>query len=951
MSSHSRILILFLIVSQFLIPKHLFAQSSYFTVKGTVKDANGAPIELANVVLDQSIGTYTKQDGSFSIPRVARGTYQWRVTFVGYETATGTIKIETGRERLNVRLKELSLGLQQVTVTAKQQQMGSTSLIDQEAIRHLQPKSLGDLLQLMPGNLTENPNLNTLSQAQIREIDNNSSNAMGTSVIVDGTPLSNDANMELMSFTKSGTSADGNGENLGANTTAGKGVDLRTISAGVVESMEVIRGIPSAEYGNLTSGVVIVNTKSGYTPWEIKAQIDPNSKLALLSKGFRLRGGGAINFSLDWAQSWADTRLHYKGYDRVTATAGYSNQFGPVSFNVRGAFYTSINNTKQDPQMEDSYAQWKNNNTGGRLSINGQYKQDHSFISSIDYKLSAQLSRQHDWMSNWIYNPDGVITNTRLNGLQEARFKRFGYRSEYEIESKPINIYAQLVANKHIRFGESNYSSIKLGVDYTYDGNTGKGFTYDENNPPQAMSSHRLRPRPYDDIPGLSTLSAFLGDRTSLHFGGMKSSIEAGVRLSNLFLNSEKSGGNKGYFVAEPRINASLTLLSKDNNKFLDDLTLTGGFGLSNKMPPLLYLYPDASYHDNVALGRWSDNEANSLGLIYTTVVNNTQNPNLKPVHSRKWEVGLSFRKGKVQGDVTFFKERHTNELSSLPQMLYIHYPYYTVPDGASNLHFDPSTQDVTYQLAGATGTAAKTIYTERQSWSMPYNSVETNKHGIEYTLNIAEWKPIRTSLNITGAWFYIKRQNMERSISNLTHDNRLQHVNPYAVVLPEGAGSIRTRFNTNFAFVTHIPELKMIFTTTLQVVWRETEQIIYEDANGNSRYYQKSYSDKDYMVVDPVGYYDLAGNYSAWKASDASNGQLNIFMGREQTYDLLTDVITPWAMLNLRLTKEIGRTAEISFTANNLTNTRRYRKNENNNTIYQVFPSMYFGAEFKLRF
>lgn len=938
-------------MSFLLMSQTALAQKDYVTLQGSIKDETGAPIELAHITLNQSLGANSRRDGSFSILRVPRGTYQWRVTFVGFEPASGTIKIETGRERLNVRLKELSLGLEQVTVTARQQQMGSSSLIDQEAIRHLQPKSLGDLLQLVPGNLTENPNLNTLSQAQIREIGTNAANAMGTSIVIDGTPLSNDANLELMSFAKYGTSADGNGGNVGANTTAGRGVDLRTISAGVVEAMEVIRGIPSAEYGNLTSGVVIVNTKSGYTPWEAKLQADPNSKLAFVGKGFRLHRGGALNVSIDWAQSWSDTRLHYKGYDRVTATVGYSNQFGPLSFNVRGSFFTSINNTKRDPQMTESFAEWKNNNTGGRLSINGQFKRDHMLFSSIDYKVSAQLSRQHDWMSNWIYNPDGVITNTREEGLQPARLKRYGYYSEYEIESIPINIYSQLVANKYFRFNDKNYSTLKIGADFTYDGNRGKGFTYDEENPPQAMSSHRLRPRAYSDIPGLATLSGFIGDRSSLSFGSMKSTLEAGVRVSKLFLNSNKSGGNKGYFVAEPRLNASLTLLTRENNSVLDDLTLTGGYGLSNKMPPLLYLYPDASYHDNVAIGRWSDTESNRLALITTTIVRNTQNPDLKPVHTRKWEAGLAFSKWNIQGSVTYFNERHTDELSSTPQMLYINYPYFSLPDGATDLVYNPTTQDVSYQLNGVPGTATKNLYIERQSWGRPSNSVRSLKQGIEYTLTFPEFKPLRTSLNVTGAWFHIKRQNMDYSYANLTYDNRVQTSSPYAVVLPAGSGSIRTRVNSNFAFVTHVPALKMVFTTTLQVVWRETSKDIYEDEDGHTRYYQKAFPDKDYMVVNPVGYYDLQGNYYDWKAADADNSQLNIFMARTQTYDLLQDVITPWAMLNLRLTKELGRTGEISFTANNLTNTRKYRKNKNSNTFYQVFPDMYFGAEVKLRF
>ena len=207
----------------------------------------------------------------------------------------------------------------------------------------------------------------------------------------------------------------------------------------------------------------------------------------------------------------------------------------------------------------------------------------------------------------------------------------------------------------------------------------------------------------------------------------------------------------------------------------MDDLTLTGGFGLSNKMPPLLYLYPDASYHDNVAIGRWSETEANRMALITTTVVRNTQNPDLKPVHTRKWEAGVAFSKWNIQGSVTYFNERHTDELTSTPQMLYINYPYFSLPDGATDLVFNPTTGDVNYQLNGTTGTATKNIYIERQSWGRPSNSARSLKQGIEYTLTFPEFKPLRTSLNVTGAWFHIKRQDMDYGYANLTYDNRVQ--------------------------------------------------------------------------------------------------------------------------------------------------------------------------------
>lgn len=938
-----------------------FAQNATFTIRGTVTDDKGSGIELATVSLNQSLVTGTVGGGKFEIRNVPAGTYQYRISFVGYETATGMLHVKTGRETLNVKLHELGLQLQNVTVTAKQVQMGSKSVIDQDAIRHIQPKSIGDLLQLVPGNLTENPNLNQLSQAHIREIESssnniisyNANNTLGTAVIVDGTPLSNDGNMEVLNANRYGAGAGSNQLLVGANTTGGQGTDLRTVSAGNVESMEVIRGIPSVEYGNLTSGVVIVNTKSGYTPWEAKLQADPNSKLVFVGKGFNIGKNSAVNFAVDWSQSWADTRLHYKGYDRITASAGYSARFGPLSVNVRGAFYSSINDTKEDPQMTDADDYWKNSLVGGRLAVNGRYNGNHSFVTSVDYKVSAQWSRQYNWMDRWTPNPDGVITNTREEGLQEARFKRYGYHAVYDIESKPLNIFAQIAANKYIRLSDEDHTTVKVGAEYTYDGNSGAGVTYDIENPPQAQSSHTLRPRAYDDVPPMQSLSAFLSDRTTLTLGTMKAQMEAGVRLTNLFLDKSKSGGNSGYLVAEPRINASLSLLNRRNNSLIDDLSLTGGFGLSNKMPTMIYLYPDRAYYDHTALARWDDNDpSNRLALVQTTIIDNTQNSDLKPANSRKWEVGLSLRKGNVNATVTYFNEHHDNELGFESQFLWIDYPSFTLPGDATNLAFDRNSGQVTYTAAdGTTATADKTTYTERTSWGMAKNAYETRKHGIEYTLSLGEWRALRTSLNISGAWFWIKRLRKTNYIENTVYNTRMPSANQYCVVSPTGYGTVKDRVSTNFAFITHIPAVKMVVTTNLQVVWRQSERTVWEDSDGNSRYYLKSYSDRDYMVIDPLGYYDMEKNWHPWTQADAENTVLGASMKRLQLYDLDPEVTQPWAMLSMRLTKEIGKTAELSFIANNLTNTHKYRRYDNSNSLYEVYPSMYFGGEVKLKF
>ena len=190
-----------------------------------------------------------------------------------------------------------SLALQEVTVTAKQQAMGSSSVIDQTALQHLQPKSVEDILQLMPGNLTKNPDVNYIGQTYIREVSGSNNNAMGALVMVDGAPISNDAIMQSMSTSKYQINDD---PKSSSQNTTGAGVDLRTISTDNIENMEVIRGIPSVEYGNLTSGAVLIKTKKGATPLEVKGKVDPNSKMLYAGKGFTLNTGGTVNLALDY---------------------------------------------------------------------------------------------------------------------------------------------------------------------------------------------------------------------------------------------------------------------------------------------------------------------------------------------------------------------------------------------------------------------------------------------------------------------------------------------------------------------------------------------------------------------------------------------------------------------------------------------------------------------------
>ena len=79
-----------------LLPPVAFAQGTFYTVKGTLKDAKGQPVPFANVLLlhkadgSAACGGTSGQDGVFSI-KCAPGQYVLNMSFMGYKTVTKDI--------------------------------------------------------------------------------------------------------------------------------------------------------------------------------------------------------------------------------------------------------------------------------------------------------------------------------------------------------------------------------------------------------------------------------------------------------------------------------------------------------------------------------------------------------------------------------------------------------------------------------------------------------------------------------------------------------------------------------------------------------------------------------------------------------------------------------------------------------------------------------------------
>jgi hypothetical protein len=156
------------------------------------------------------IGAMTKTDGTFCLSLPAQqGTVRLQAQRFGFAVQTIEQPLETMTGKpLIIRLAERIFETENVTVTAREESrhsQGSTiSRIDRSAIEHVQASNLADVLQLVPGQLAQNPSFQSEQQSILRQnptnADANRANALGTAVVMDGTPLSSNATFQQRQY-------------------------------------------------------------------------------------------------------------------------------------------------------------------------------------------------------------------------------------------------------------------------------------------------------------------------------------------------------------------------------------------------------------------------------------------------------------------------------------------------------------------------------------------------------------------------------------------------------------------------------------------------------------------------------------------------------------------------------------------------------------------------------
>ena len=761
--------------------------------------------------------------------------------------------------------------LQEVVVTAEEKiEKSSASVINKEAMQHIQPSSFTDILQTLPGGVTKDPDLTHSNTIHLREATNGSTSedfnasSLGTSFVVDGAPVSTDANMQYVQSDVSGADE--------KRTSVGAGVDMRTISTDDIEKVEVIRGIAGAEYGDVTSGVVKIDRTSKPTPWRARFKADGFSKLLFFGKGIGWNNEQTVlNFGLDYLNAKADPTNTLENYQRITASVRLQQQWNPADVRVRWQSswdYTgSIDNEKIDPDIhnnrEDSYkSEYHKLSWNNALSI-----REHGvdwWRVSLQANVSGEIDRIEQSRFVQLTTPKNPAIDNMREGEATVSLLPYKYTAHHTVEGLPLNVFIRPKAEFFFDTWTATHK-VNAGVEWRYAKNFGRGQIYDLSRPLNYSSA--LRPRAYYDIPATNQLAWYIQDDIEWplheHVG---LDINIGLRGTSLLgLGPEYTITGKCYL--DPRANIGLNFpFSK--GKFY----VAASIGQHTKMPTLLQLSPNLLYMDlqapDIPIA-----PTDTTMQIYTHIINPT-NYDLQPARNLKWEVRAGFDIQKHHLTLTYFQENMRNAFRSLMQVEAMNY---TISD-----HY----------------------YQRLLTYYGTTNGSSIFKQGVEWQYQSPRIPAICTRFTLNGAWLRTVYQNSERMFSTEKSPGVVNGVNVqdhYIGLYDWTEGYIRESLNSNLVADVYIARIGLTVSATFEMTFYTASKTL--EKNGRPVEYISSQDG----LLHP---YDAAAEQDAILKTLVFDYNSGTFQRRVVPFE---------GFLNLRVQKTVTKFATIALYVNRL--------------------------------
>ena len=168
----------------------------------------------------------------------------------------------------------------------------------------------------------------------------------------------------------------------------------------------MIRGIPSVEYGNLTSGIVDIKKIRRKMPLSARFKADGYSKLFSLGKGIALGSGDArvLNVDLGYLDSKVDPTDNLENYKRLNASLRYTlrkTTAEKAEWKWESAldYSGSFDNSKADPDLNYGRIDEYRSNYNRMVFTNSwSLKRKKGLLREVEVNtsVSQQLDRLHE---------------------------------------------------------------------------------------------------------------------------------------------------------------------------------------------------------------------------------------------------------------------------------------------------------------------------------------------------------------------------------------------------------------------------------------------------------------------------------------------------------------------------------------------------------------------------
>lgn len=897
----------------------LFAQTDKATVEGVVRDSDGKPLSFATMfIAELGTGVSTDLEGKFRFTGTKGTEYTLNVSYLNH--VDKEVKVKAGSpEPLVIVLEEQSYELAEVVVMADyKKNQGSTAVINQQALEHIQPTSVADVLSLIPGGLFRESSATGFNRISLRQSGSDDNTSLGMAVVMDGIPQDNDGFRASIP----GLSTDEYSDRLGMN----RGIDLKTLSTDHIRKIEIVKGISSAKLGNLSSGVIQTTSKIGITPAQLRMKVDPLTKLIYLGKGFRISPKmGYLHTGIDYTSVYDDRRDPMSKYSRLTGQVTYNNSVDVGDktlflFFKLSEVYT-LNQAKEDELTQDYNESFRNKYSRTGASFKAQMYDQGKIVDNVEFIASA------DYTYDLIDRNRLVQTGTPLpsplateEGESEGIYLPSTYYSPFQIENKPLSLLTQLNAESLFETRSFRHKVI-YGLSWKRTKNYGEGVMVDMTRPPYPGNNEYVRPVPNRSIPALSVGAAYAEEQLKHSNRWFDFELNAGVRFTQMF-NLDTKYTELRKLQVEPRINAALSFnIDLAGGKSLRNM-FRFGFGQENKLPTLDYIYPDRVYKDMIVLNAYTKQDDPFNHLITYTKIYDVTNNSLRPNRNTKYEAGWDVEYEGYSLSLTFFKEHSDRGFESVAEYSPVRYTRYVDPiDGQPIVGRRPEKEDYVADP-----------YATFVDMDIVRNSMKVEKKGLEYLLRFPKIIPLSTTVEINGA-YYDTRYSSGAPLQYhpaFRDDDRPQ---PYVGIYRRQDITRQRIFNTNLWFNTNIPRYKMIFTTFFQFIWLNEEMRI----NGDE--YPSAYFDTDGRMhtVDDRILQSIKDGHTVWR---------HYHIYKEDFSETLPVSLT----VNFKVTKEFSRMIRASFFVNNILDINPLYKNRYNQNV-RVWQKSFFGAEMTFSF